>query len=179
MDRNRSAEDLLARATRWPRLLWAAPSVISSTVFSKPASISLRSTRLARRRLKSYSSRPRALFAPGTLAVCPTSMIRRNSVRLQVEPLGIWAGGSARPSWDAPYDSSSATARRVADQMRGWQVIGTVNDRLMAEIPEFPGPCLAPRLWFKIDRHEAQAVDRGRNLSLCRECRWRSGRIGQ
>src|SRR6516164_11817763 len=115
-------------------------------------------------------------------------MTRRKSVRLQVEPLGFWAGDSARgfwagdsarPSWDAPYDSSSASATRVADQMRGWQVIGTVNDRLMVEIPEFPGPCPAPRLWFKIDRHEAQAVDRGRNLSLCRECRWRSGRIGQ
>src|SRR5262249_23119346 len=113
----------------------------------------------------------------GTLAVCPTSMTRRKSVRLQVEPFGFWAGGSARPSWDAPYDKSSASAMRVADQMRGWQVIGTDNDRLMVEIPEFPGLCHAPRLWLKIDRRGAWAADRAANPSV--ECRRRAETIGR
>src|SRR5262249_2559226 len=114
MERKRSAAAALARATRSDRLLRAGPSVTSRIVLANPASRSLCSTPVASCRLKSYSPKPRALIAPGTCAVCPTSTTTRKAARSQAERAGFFAepaAPSADAQFQAPKASSSARAR--------------------------------------------------------------------
>src|SRR5262249_22766364 len=114
MERKRSAAAALARATRSDRLLRAGPSVTSRIVLANPASRSLCSTPVASCRLKSYSPKPRALIAPGTCAVCPTSTTTRKAARSQADGGGVFAvpaAPSADAQFQAPKTSSSARAR--------------------------------------------------------------------
>src|SRR5579859_6755952 len=78
IDRNRSAPELLAVATRRARLGRALPSVTISRVQAKPSDFSLSTSRVARFRLNSNSGTLRALIAPSDFLVCPTSTMRWN-----------------------------------------------------------------------------------------------------
>src|SRR5262249_48222589 len=96
-----------------PRIF--GPSVTSSTVLAKPASTSCRSTTLARFRLKSNSRNPRALLAPGTSAVWPTSRTRRNAARLQGVSAALPPRGfsSAAAGWRTPCQASATTTNAI------------------------------------------------------------------
>ena len=79
----------------------------------KPAWTRSRSMRVASRRLKSYSPKPRALFAPGDWAVWPTSTTIRNAARSQSGLGSLLAAplaGPAQVECPAPCQSSSAVA---------------------------------------------------------------------
>src|SRR5437899_345553 len=117
MERKRSADALLECATRSNSPFLDLPWVTSSVVFSKPASVNLCSISFARRRLKSYSYFPRALFAPGTSAVWPTSTATRKLARLQVCPTAL----AVLPADCAQAGPSSvgASAASASAQMRG------------------------------------------------------------
>src|SRR4029077_16100367 len=84
MERNRSTCRWLALATRLKRLANRVPLVISRTVLSNPAPRSDCATTSASLRLNSYSGTPRALSAPGEVAVWPTSIRTRNVERAQL-----------------------------------------------------------------------------------------------
>src|SRR6516164_11151091 len=84
---------LLARAARSTKPRLGAVAVISSTVCSKPASTKACLISRASWRLKAYSGIPRALIAPGTPTVWPTSTTTRNEARAQLSEaawLGFW-----------------------------------------------------------------------------------------
>src|SRR6516225_2820397 len=92
---------LLARAARSTKPRRGAVAVISSTDCSKPASTKACLISRASWRLKAYSGIPRALIAPGTSTVWPTSTTTRNEARAQLsEPawLALWARCCARNS---------------------------------------------------------------------------------
>src|SRR6516164_3597474 len=92
---------LLARAARSTKPRRGAVAVISSTDCSKPASTKACLISRASWRLKAYSGTPRALIAPGTSTVWPTSTTTRNEARAQLsEPawLALWARCCARNS---------------------------------------------------------------------------------
>src|SRR5215470_8217640 len=95
IERKRSADNRLARATRANRLFLAGPSVTSKTVLAKPAASNFCLISVASRRLKSYSQKPRALGAPGDSAVCPTSTTTPKAGWSQAERGGFFAGPPA------------------------------------------------------------------------------------
>src|SRR6516225_8817446 len=102
---------LLARAARSTKPCRGAVAVISNTACSKPASTKACLISRASWRLKAYSGIPRALIAPGTSAVWPTSTTTRNEARAQLsEPawLALWARCCARNSC-SPAASSVMT----------------------------------------------------------------------
>src|SRR6202040_660491 len=67
---------------------------------------------VASRRLKLYSTAPRALRAPGTSAECPTSTIRRNAARSQTASL---AGGAACAHAGSPARCQDRSGRRTSE----------------------------------------------------------------
>src|ERR1700719_2898807 len=116
MEMNKSPCRLLALAARSNRLPSLEPLVTNRIVLSKPASCSDWAITSASLRLNSYSGTPRALSAPGEVAVWPTSMSTRNADRAQL-PLSLpccVTGSSARASCPAvPVSTTvSATSRR-------------------------------------------------------------------
>src|SRR4051794_41976340 len=73
--------------------------------------------RVASRRLKSYSPKPRALIAPGDWAVWPTSTTIRNAARSQSGLGSLLAAppaGPAQVEWPAPCHTRSAVAAGAA-----------------------------------------------------------------
>src|SRR6202012_1189297 len=78
IDRNRSARDLFAVATRVTRLGRALPCVTISWVRTKPSDYHLSLIRVARFRLNLNSGPLRALIATSDSAVWPTSITRWN-----------------------------------------------------------------------------------------------------
>src|SRR5215471_2414437 len=121
IERKRSADSRLARATRANRLFLAGPSVTSKTVLAKPAASNFCLTSVASRRLKSYSQKPRALGAPGDSAVCPTSTTTRKAAWSQAERGNFFAGPpgpSAHAQCHAPCPSSNARATTGAIRRR-------------------------------------------------------------
>src|SRR6516225_3792152 len=84
MEMNKSPCRLLAFAARSNRLAILVPLGTNRTVLSNPASCSDCAITSASLRLNSYSGTPRALSAPGDVAVWPTSMSTRNADRAQV-----------------------------------------------------------------------------------------------
>ena len=115
MDRQQKIGAWFACDARSNREGLAGPAVISSTVLPNPASISLRSISFASRRLNSYSGTPRALIAPGTWAVWPTSTRTRNDARSHPVPLGGLLGevlvSSPQAACQALCQISETTAR--------------------------------------------------------------------
>src|ERR1700685_4392899 len=93
MARNRSACMALAFAARSTKPRQGAVAVMSNTVLSKPASTSALSISWASCRLNAYSGMPRALNAPGTSTVWPTSTTTRNAERWQLGAAGFAATG--------------------------------------------------------------------------------------
>src|SRR5262249_3010153 len=114
-DRKRSAFDELARATRLNRPRDGLSGVTISMVLSKPAARSSLSITLASRRLKSYSSTPRALSAPGAWVPCPTStMVRKLAARVQaVACCGAAPVASASPARAPGAARTTSAAARV------------------------------------------------------------------
>ena len=94
---NKSAGMLLAFIARSISPSGGALSVISKIAAPKPASPSFCLMSWASWRLKAYSDTPRALMAPGTSRVWPTSTTTRNAERWQL----VAAGFAAAPagSW--------------------------------------------------------------------------------
>ena len=88
METNKSPCRLLALAARSNRLPSLDPLVTNRIVLSKPASCSDCAITSASLRLNSYSGTPRALSAPGEVAVWPTSTSTRNADRAQL-PLSL------------------------------------------------------------------------------------------
>src|ERR1700686_2995955 len=126
MDRNRSADALLACATRCTSPLPDLPEVTSNIALSKPPLINFCSITLASRRLKSNSRWPRALVAPNALGVCPTSKMTRKADRSQVEPLAFCAlpRGPARALWEPRGQTRPAETADRSVAMRTKQLIG-------------------------------------------------------
>src|SRR6516164_7010862 len=107
---------LLARAARSTKPRLGAVAVISSTVCSKPALTKACLISRASWRLKAYSGIPRALIAPGTPTVWPTSTTTRNEARAQLSEaawLGFWMRCWARsPSTPAASSVIAITTPR-------------------------------------------------------------------
>src|SRR5262245_44462886 len=113
---------LLARAARSTKPCLGAVAVISSMVCSKPASTKACLISRASWRLKAYSGIPRALIAPGTSTVWPTSTTTRNEARAQL----------SEAAWLMPWARSPSTpaASRV--------IATTTNSFVAARIPLIP-----------------------------------------
>ena len=114
-----------ARATRAGNSFRFGPAVTNSTVLAKPASSSFASIRRASRRLKSYSGTPRALVAPGSCAVWPTSRMTRNAARLHFD-----AGALAACALDGSAATSAAPAAASSVKPMRSRIRRIIGDKL-------------------------------------------------